>query len=65
MPQAKSVYFVTTPTDIIIFPEVYYYHVITRKTQWDRPSEDDKDGDILMDLGTPEDNEVGVVISLN
>ena len=31
----------------------YYYHVITRKTQWDVPVSTDE-GTIIMDLGTPE-----------
>ena len=33
--------------------------MITRKTQWERPTEDDQDGDIMMDLETPdsEDND--------
>ena len=31
----------------------YYYHVITRKTQWELPVASDE-GTIVMDLGTPE-----------
>ena len=34
--------------------KVYYYHAITRKTQWERPTEKDVEGTITMDLGTPE-----------
>ena len=34
--------------------KVYYYHSITRKTQWLRPTEKDAEGTITMDLGTPE-----------
>ena len=34
--------------------KVYYYHTITRKTQWERPTEKDVEGTITMDLGTPE-----------
>lgn len=31
----------------------YYYHSITRKTQWEVPTEQDE-GTITMDLATPE-----------
>lgn len=44
--------------------KVYYYHVITRKTQWEPPTEQDVEGTITMDLGTPEpesDSEHGKV----
>ena len=34
--------------------KVYYYHTITRKSQWDQPTEVDAEGTITMDLGTPE-----------
>lgn len=34
--------------------KAYYYHVITRKTQWERPTDKDAEGTIIMDLGTPE-----------
>ncbi|XP_019853842.1 PREDICTED: histone-lysine N-methyltransferase SETD2-like isoform X2 [Amphimedon queenslandica] len=37
--------------------KVYYYHTITRKTQWERPTEEDIDGDIMMDLATPDTND--------
>lgn len=49
--------------NILLYPgvlhtlQVYYYHIITRKTQWDRPTEDDRDGDILMDIATPDIDE--------
>ena len=34
--------------------KAYYYHAITRKTQWERPTDKDAEGTIIMDLGTPE-----------
>ena len=34
--------------------KIYYYHAITRKTQWERPTDKDAEGTITMDLGTPE-----------
>lgn len=34
--------------------KIYYYHSITRKTQWERPTDKDAEGTITMDLGTPE-----------
>ena len=34
--------------------KVYYYHVITRKSQWVRPTDQDVEGTITMDLATPE-----------
>lgn len=43
--------------------KVYYYHTITRKTQWEVPTGQD-DITVTMDLGTPEhssDGEVGQV----
>lgn len=34
--------------------KVYYYHVITRKSQWERPTDQDIEGTITMELATPE-----------
>ena len=39
--------------------KVYYYHSITRKTQWERPTDKDVEGTITMDLGTPESESEG------
>ena len=43
---------------------MYYYHVITRKSQWEQPTDQDVEGTITMDLATPEheqpSDEVGV-----
>ena len=33
---------------------MYYYHVITRKSQWEQPTDLDVEGTITMDLATPE-----------
>ena len=32
--------------------KTYYYHVITRKSQWTRPTERDADGSVTMDLAS-------------
>ena len=44
--------------------KMYYYHVITRKSQWEPPTDQDVEGTITMDLATPEheppSDEVGV-----
>ena len=34
--------------------KIYYYHTITRKSQWERPTDKDAEGTITMDLATPE-----------
>lgn len=34
--------------------KVYYYHTVTRKSQWERPTEQDAEGTITMELATPE-----------
>ncbi|CAI8025468.1 Histone-lysine N-methyltransferase SETD2 [Geodia barretti] len=33
----------------------YYYHVITRKTQWTRPTETDADGSVTMELASSDE----------
>ncbi len=33
---------------------MYYYHTVTRKSQWERPTDQDAEGTITMELATPE-----------
>ncbi|CAI8025466.1 Histone-lysine N-methyltransferase SETD2 [Geodia barretti] len=42
----------------------YYYHVITRKTQWTRPTETDADGSVTMELASSDEEDSSQAESL-
>ena len=41
--------------------KTYYYHVITRKSQWTRPTEKDADGSVTMELASSDEVKVRTV----
>ena len=52
---------------MVFFPYMqgttYYYHVITRKTQWTRPTETDADGSVTMELASSDEVKVRTTIA--
>ena len=38
--------------------KTYYYHVITRKSQWTRPTDWDADGSVTMELASSDEVKV-------